>query len=106
MLTQAARLREPMVRGVVYDCLPTCAPWGVVEVQLLGTPLRAVTDAPGRFVIDGAPSGWHEVVVVDREIALLRVPLSHLNLTGAQVNSSADVAWEGMAMNVRILEVD
>ena len=34
------------------------------------------------------------------------VPLSHLNLTGAQVNSSADVAWEGMAMNVRILEVD
>jgi small subunit ribosomal protein S1 len=34
------------------------------------------------------------------------VPLSHLNLSGAQVNSSADVAWEGMAMNVRILEVD
>ncbi|HRN52747.1 MAG TPA: 30S ribosomal protein S1 [Gemmatimonadaceae bacterium] len=34
------------------------------------------------------------------------VPLSHLNLTGQQVNSSADVAWEGMAMNVRILEVD
>jgi small subunit ribosomal protein S1 len=34
------------------------------------------------------------------------VPLSHLNLSGAQVNSSADVAWEGMAMNVQILEVD
>jgi len=34
------------------------------------------------------------------------VPLSHLNLTGSQVNSSADVAWEGMLMNVRILEVD
>jgi small subunit ribosomal protein S1 len=34
------------------------------------------------------------------------VPLSHLNLSGQQVNSSADVAWEGMAMNVRILEVD
>jgi len=34
------------------------------------------------------------------------VPLSHLNLTGTQVNSSADVAWEGMQMNVRILEVD
>jgi small subunit ribosomal protein S1 len=34
------------------------------------------------------------------------VPLSHLNLTGQQVNSSADVAWEGMKMNVRILEVD
>jgi small subunit ribosomal protein S1 len=34
------------------------------------------------------------------------VPLSHLNITGQQVNSSADVAWEGMAMNVRILEVD
>jgi small subunit ribosomal protein S1 len=34
------------------------------------------------------------------------VPLSHLNLTGEQVNSSADVAWEEMAMNVRILEVD
>jgi small subunit ribosomal protein S1 len=34
------------------------------------------------------------------------VPLSHLNLTGQQVNSSADVAWEAMKMNVRILEVD
>jgi small subunit ribosomal protein S1 len=34
------------------------------------------------------------------------VPLSHLNLSGAQVNSSADVAWEAMLMNVRILEVD
>jgi len=34
------------------------------------------------------------------------VPLSHLNISGQQVNSSADVAWEGMAMNVRILEID
>ena len=34
------------------------------------------------------------------------VPISHLSTTGAQVNSPADVAWEGMLMNVRILEVD
>jgi len=34
------------------------------------------------------------------------VPISHLNMTGAQVNSPAEVAWEGMAINVRILEVD
>ena len=34
------------------------------------------------------------------------VPISHLNMTGAQINSPADVAWEGMAMTVRILEVD
>ncbi len=34
------------------------------------------------------------------------VPLSHLSTSGAQINSPADVAWEGMAMNVRILEVD
>jgi small subunit ribosomal protein S1 len=34
------------------------------------------------------------------------VPISHLNMTGTQVESPADVAWEGMAMNIRILEVD
>lgn len=34
------------------------------------------------------------------------VPLSHLNISGQQVNSSADVAWEAMLMNVRILEID
>ncbi|MBL8996002.1 MAG: 30S ribosomal protein S1 [Gemmatimonadetes bacterium] len=34
------------------------------------------------------------------------VPISHLNVTGTEVQSPADVAWEGMAMNVRILEVD
>jgi small subunit ribosomal protein S1 len=34
------------------------------------------------------------------------VPISHLNLTGEAVESPADVAWEGMQMNVRILEVD
>ncbi len=34
------------------------------------------------------------------------VPISHLNMTGTQVDSPADVAWEGMAMNIRILEVD
>ncbi|MBK7907780.1 MAG: 30S ribosomal protein S1 [Gemmatimonadetes bacterium] len=34
------------------------------------------------------------------------VPISHLNTTGAQIASPADVAWEGMAINVRILEVD
>ncbi len=34
------------------------------------------------------------------------VPISHLNWAGAQIASPADVAWEGMQMNVRILEVD
>jgi small subunit ribosomal protein S1 len=34
------------------------------------------------------------------------VPLSHLNISGQQVNSSADVAWEAMLMNVKILEID
>lgn len=34
------------------------------------------------------------------------VPISHLNSTGAPVSSPADVAWEGMQMTVRILEVD
>ena len=34
------------------------------------------------------------------------VPISHLNMTGAQIASPADVAWEAMAINVRILEVD
>ena len=34
------------------------------------------------------------------------VPISHLNVTGTEVQSPADVAWEGQAMNVRILEVD
>ena len=34
------------------------------------------------------------------------VPISHLNTTGAQIASPADVAWEAMAINVRILEVD
>ena len=34
------------------------------------------------------------------------VPISHLGASGQQVESPADVAWEGMAMNVRILEVD
>ena len=34
------------------------------------------------------------------------VPISHLSMTGAQVESPAEVAWEGMAMNIRILEVD
>lgn len=34
------------------------------------------------------------------------VPISHLNLTGQQIDSPADVAWEGMQINVRILEVD
>jgi len=34
------------------------------------------------------------------------VPISHLSQGGAQIASPADVAWEGMQMNVRILEVD
>ncbi len=34
------------------------------------------------------------------------VPLSHLDISGQQVNSSADVAWEAMLMNVKILEID
>jgi small subunit ribosomal protein S1 len=34
------------------------------------------------------------------------VPISHLSNSGAQIESPADVAWEGMRMNVRILEVD
>lgn len=34
------------------------------------------------------------------------VPLSHLNISGQQVNNSADVAWEAMLMNVKILEID
>ncbi len=34
------------------------------------------------------------------------VPISHLTNGGAQIASPADVAWEGMLMNVRILEVD
>ncbi|HET8772117.1 MAG TPA: 30S ribosomal protein S1 [Gemmatimonadaceae bacterium] len=34
------------------------------------------------------------------------VPISHLSEGGAEVASPADVAWEGMVMNVRILEVD
>jgi small subunit ribosomal protein S1 len=34
------------------------------------------------------------------------VPLSHLSNSGQTIASPADVAWEGMAMNVRILEVD
>ena len=34
------------------------------------------------------------------------VPISHLHTSGSQVDSPADVAWEGMAMTVRILEVD
>ena len=34
------------------------------------------------------------------------VPISHLNGAGTEVTNPADVAWEGMAMNVRILEVD
>ena len=34
------------------------------------------------------------------------VPISHLSGTGGSVESPADVAWEGMQLTVRILEVD
>src|SRR5262249_5788617 len=34
------------------------------------------------------------------------VPLSHLSLTGKNIDSPAEVAWEQMAMQVRVLEVD
>ncbi len=34
------------------------------------------------------------------------VPISHLSNSGQQIESPAEVAWEGMAMNIRILEVD
>ncbi|MCX5760375.1 MAG: S1 RNA-binding domain-containing protein, partial [Gemmatimonadetes bacterium] len=34
------------------------------------------------------------------------VPISQLNVTGSQIQSPADVAWEKMALDLRVLEVD
>ena len=34
------------------------------------------------------------------------VPISQLNTSGAQIASPADIAWEGMNLDLRVLEVD
>ena len=47
------------LHGVVHD--PTGRPAAEVDVVVSGTPLRAVTDTAGRFVLANVPPGRHRL---------------------------------------------
>jgi hypothetical protein len=55
------------IAGVVHD--PMGQPVAGVDVIVQGTPLRAVTDATGRFVVDHLPPGEY-VLVADGRLAV------------------------------------
>jgi hypothetical protein len=49
------------VSGIVYDSLLTNAPLAGAEVLLSGVSRRIVTDARGRFSVDGVALGTHDI---------------------------------------------
>jgi hypothetical protein len=71
----AAGVATGTVYGRVTDSLRTDGAWPLAEVRVLGGAQRAVADSSGRFALEGLPPGVHELVVLDDELDLLRVPL-------------------------------
>lgn len=54
---QDAKPGRATVSGTVFDALVSNAPLAGAEITIDGTELSAMTDARGRFRIDGAPTG-------------------------------------------------
>ncbi len=87
----AAGVATGTVYGRVTDSLRTRGAWPRAEVRVLGGAQRAVADSAGRFAIAGLPPGVHELVVLDEDLDLLRVPLPSARVR-VDVDGSAEPA--------------
>ena len=87
----AAGVATGTVYGRVTDSLRTSGAWPRAEVRVLGGAQRAVADSAGRFALEGLPPGVHELVVLDDELDLLRVPLPSARVR-VDVDGSAEPA--------------
>lgn len=87
----AAGVATGTVYGRVTDSLRTNGAWPRAEVRVLGGAQRAVADTAGRFALEGLPPGVHELVVLDEELDLLRVPLPSARVR-VDVDGSAEPA--------------
>ncbi|MEX2181107.1 MAG: carboxypeptidase regulatory-like domain-containing protein [Gemmatimonadaceae bacterium] len=103
--TGAAPIGTVVVRGLVVDSLRTAAPWSGAEVQVLGTALRATTDATGRFEIAGVPPGELTIAVYDRELDVLRVrpPAQTLRMGANALSAEVVLATPSVATQYRAL---
>jgi hypothetical protein len=87
----AAGVATGTVYGRVTDSLRTTGASPRAEVRVLGGAQRAVADSAGRFALEGLPPGVHELVVLDDELDLLRVPLPSARVR-VDVDGSAEPA--------------